>query len=963
MQLGLGNTLLTQAERTAGTAGLALLSAAADAYRAALAALDPTADAPTYARVQLGLGNTLSTQAQRTAGTAGLALLSAAADAYRAVLAALDPTADAPTYARVQLGLGNTLSTQAGGRLGQRGWRCSRRRRTPTAAPCSIAARCRSAPVGCDPEQQGGRAPRAGGTAGRRSGAGVARCRRWLLRQAACDVYPHAVQPDEHRQQARVLANALLQRALAPESAGDARAEAFDRAWAAISSALQAARDLALREALVSFRQKEWAQNARVFTLAATIIALRGAAAPQPATQRDRLAQAIALLEEGRARGLAEASGRRNADLAQLSQDDQKRYTQAVVAAQDIEAQSRQLGDPLALADEARAADERLKQVVREIRERQQAQGKDFLPEPDVSLSTLARGLGAGEALVYLMPLEVGTLLLATGPSGEPVMRWLGKLTSDAIFALAVQPNEAEINRCGYLPAALGWGETPLDQALDALLPQLGDDLMRVVTQVVRQLGCHRAVLVAGGFLSVMPLHAASYAPLLGEPASAPGGRRYACDDVAFTYAPSGLTLLAARAKARRQAQAGPARRALVVGNPQLTGKNEPWTPGSAYYLRFAEWEAQRVAALAGARIPPFAVDLEVNDAATWTAVDAGMRDADLAHLSLHARFDSANPDESALLVAYRAHLYLRDLLQVNLERLRLIVLSACQSGQSDVQNQSEEAIGLFGALLAAGTPAVVGTLWSVNDLATAHFMESFASRAYRDGVAPDAALRAAARELRGVGDDVAAPAETGASLREVWSVEEVVPGQPHATPAREAIAQDLTRQPELAGATRQMSALDWMRTAAQTANMRDLLSRGPEHPMYWAAFVYYGAPVSLAGGDADALPADVVVSQAATAPTAGAPATGGVSMANNDQRDDDKNGQQSDQGGEQDADDALPIAESRAASYFPAASEVCPRCHAEDYLPVRDARGRDLRQCASCGKLYAPNGSVGGDL
>ncbi len=66
-------------------------SAAADAYRAALAALDPTADAPTYAGVQLGLGNTLLIQAERTAGTAGLALLSAAADAYRAVLAALDP--------------------------------------------------------------------------------------------------------------------------------------------------------------------------------------------------------------------------------------------------------------------------------------------------------------------------------------------------------------------------------------------------------------------------------------------------------------------------------------------------------------------------------------------------------------------------------------------------------------------------------------------------------------------------------------------------------------------------------------------------------------------------------------------------------------------------------------------------------------------------------------------------------
>ena len=61
-------------------------------------------------------------------------------------------------------------------------------------------------------------------------------------------------------------------------------------------------------------------------------------------------------------------------------------------------------------------------------------------------------------------------------------------------------------------------------------------------------------------------------------------------------------------------------------------------------------------------------------------------------------------------------------------------------------------------------------------------------------------------------------------------------------------------------------------------------------------------------------------------------------------------------------ADDDIPTAESRAPGYFPAAAEVCPRCHAQDYIPVRDAQGRDLRHCVSCGLDYLPGQGAGGN-
>jgi len=62
---------------------------------------------------------------------------------------------------------------------------------------------------------------------------------------------------------------------------------------------------------------------------------------------------------------------------------------------------------------------------------------------------------------------------------------------------------------------------------------------------------------------------------------------------------------------------------------------------------------------------------------------------------------------------------------------------------------------------------------------------------------------------------------------------------------------------------------------------------------------------------------------------------------------------------------DELPASEERAPGYFPAASEVCPRCQAQDYLPVRDADGRDLRECLSCHLIYLPgahSASASGD-
>ncbi|MCT7973416.1 CHAT domain-containing protein [Laspinema olomoucense] len=56
----------------------------------------------------------------------------------------------------------------------------------------------------------------------------------------------------------------------------------------------------------------------------------------------------------------------------------------------------------------------------------------------------------------------------------------------------------------------------------------------------------------------------------------------------------------------------------------------------------------------------------------------------------------------------------------------RLVTLSACETGLSDFSSLSDEYISLPSGFIYAGVPSVVCTLWTVNELSTAFFMDKF---------------------------------------------------------------------------------------------------------------------------------------------------------------------------------------------------------------------------------------------
>jgi CHAT domain-containing protein len=114
---------------------------------------------------------------------------------------------------------------------------------------------------------------------------------------------------------------------------------------------------------------------------------------------------------------------------------------------------------------------------------------------------------------------------------------------------------------------------------------------------------------------------------------------------------------------------------------------------------------------------------------ATREALWAALSEATMAHFACHGQFGLDDTLDSALLLAQESRLTLRDLVAGDttaMSNLRLVALSACQTAITDFRRLPDESIGLPGGFLQAGVPAVVGTLWSVNDLSTALLMHRF---------------------------------------------------------------------------------------------------------------------------------------------------------------------------------------------------------------------------------------------
>jgi CHAT domain-containing protein len=213
---------------------------------------------------------------------------------------------------------------------------------------------------------------------------------------------------------------------------------------------------------------------------------------------------------------------------------------------------------------------------------------------------------------------------------------------------------------------------------------------------------------------------------------------RYLIEDYRLLVAPSAAVFKTALA--RSAAKAGRGGRVLAVAPalpPLGLGTLLPPLPAAAT-------EAREVAAT----YPE--AEILAGDAVAKARFLELAHSSAVVHFAGHAVASAADPDLSFLVLGTQSDaggvLYAREIGGRSWQATRLVMLSACGTAQGSARD-AEGIQGLARAFLAAGVPAVVGTLWAVEDR-SAHELSVRFHRGYAGGLDAASALRAAQLSL-----------------------------------------------------------------------------------------------------------------------------------------------------------------------------------------------------------------------
>lgn len=235
-------------------------------------------------------------------------------------------------------------------------------------------------------------------------------------------------------------------------------------------------------------------------------------------------------------------------------------------------------------------------------------------------------------------------------------------------------------------------------------------------------------VFVPDGVLKAVPF-AALVSPLTGH---------YLVEDYDLAVSPSAsiLVQLAELEQGLRRAQEP----LLVVSNPRFSQKLFPGLsslPGTDEELLNLNSFYSDVRQLSGRQ-------------ATKKALLKSIGEFAVVHLATHSFPDEGYPLSASIVLAATGDGYetressvlqAHEILQLNLPKTRLVILASCHSATSE---RLDSPATLAQAFFSAGVPAVIGSLWEVDDSSTSRLMTGF-HRAYRvERLNPCQALRQA---------------------------------------------------------------------------------------------------------------------------------------------------------------------------------------------------------------------------
>jgi CHAT domain-containing protein len=317
----------------------------------------------------------------------------------------------------------------------------------------------------------------------------------------------------------------------------------------------------------------------------------------------------------------------------------------------------------------------RSRQLLDAVRDR----AADTLAEQRVSLAELQRSLAMGEAVLQFHVLDQRSIV------------WL--ITKSGMSATVIAQGQA-----GLAPLVENFRSSVIERRRDTTT--LAANLYKLLLAEVDLAPVQRLYVVPHGPLHYLPFQALH------------DGRSYLIERSALTVWPS-----AAVGSKLLTRGSVPAPQLLGFGNPS-TDKNVP-LPG-------AEREVQQVARLFSGS------EIHLKQDATKDRFKAGAGRANMVHIAAHAELDDVDPLFSRILFASTATesglLEAREIYNLDLRGVRLITLSACESGLGRVA-RGDEIIGFTRSLLSAGASSIVASLWPVADDSTDLLM----GRLYRE--------------------------------------------------------------------------------------------------------------------------------------------------------------------------------------------------------------------------------------
>jgi len=228
----------------------------------------------------------------------------------------------------------------------------------------------------------------------------------------------------------------------------------------------------------------------------------------------------------------------------------------------------------------------------------------------------------------------------------------------------------------------------------DSVNNKLVNTLVRDVLDTIQT---SKVYIVPHGALHLLPFQALQH------------NSQYLIEKYQIGYLPSATALKYVLAK-RKEKQM----KILAFGNPELENKT--------LALPYAEKEVKGIK-----QIYPFTKIL-TRENASEAALKSMAATQDIIHIASHGEFNSQAPLLSCLRLSEGngedGRLETREIFGLELKTY-LVTLSACNTAMGKL-TQGDEVVGLSRAFIFAGTPSILGTVWSVNDASTSVLMNQF---------------------------------------------------------------------------------------------------------------------------------------------------------------------------------------------------------------------------------------------